>query len=755
MFRITDTILMFPLGVLFSGSAVPSYYKKLDPVGIPSTEAVEAMYAAGKMHNLPKDAYPDIWTLAWPWIQFFHTYHSYLVAVQLPDRHALYASFVKICVALQANGHRTLVTETPGVRVIVAAAWKMIPEDGPGRDFEMRQLELHNVSLFICWEQHRKPNMRLAIDEYIEGVGGDCGSTVDALASMIVTHLNHASASDPMSDRGVYYLTAAVGELRRHGLLRAVTHCICSINFVATKHSNGLHLITVSFNILGPHSSLLTHGRTSTCEARQSGLLRALVLVASTHAGNEILDDQVRSILGILSGHMVYRSIMCKCLLDVEEVVQSEAFAASTLYPTWPFFDALVRERLDFLAIMTPNRRCTRPVTTRRKLFDKSELQRCSTCLEVYYCGRSRQTADWRAGHRERCLRFSALRRLPEENQCSKSDRAFMRALMHRDYLTHRNEILTQEVALLKQDPKVLWAVRFDYHIDGHASIDVVPYAGSLPVLSEIQAFSSDWLARHHDHAIRVIRDRGRLTMHMMSPFGGFKHHRKIFPHRQVSGEKSLRELLWGIVQTVAEMPSTDLEYEATVSAGIKTLTDMNLEFICEEPADSQIGSPGFVPPINWSLWQRSSWKLTWDFRWNLGLSCSSSGSSAPFGYNPYFVQNPAQYSPDCGQPLSQAHTSPFSPSPVFLHSYTDATPNSYSNQPPSQPQIPTNPADNYCTNTYPRLPSAGMPCQSSMGGFNPDYNCSSFYPPESRYDPQYDPTTHTTSALLMGRLMY
>ncbi|KAJ7628276.1 hypothetical protein DFH06DRAFT_1304335 [Mycena polygramma] len=598
---------------------LPFYYNNLDPANIPSPRTVETMYAASegmqtaasaafalvmiaKMRKLPKDAYPDIWSRAWPWIQFFHTYHPYLVAIRLPDKHALFASFVEICVSLQANGLASLVAETPGVRVVVAAAWNMIPDDGLGRDSEVRESELKTVSLFICLERRRKPHMQLAIEEYLEGAGG----SVNSLASMIVRHLNHASASDPMSDDGATHFTAAVGimrtvneaedselshlfdaELRRHGLIRAVTRCVCSINSVATNHANGVHLIAECFNILGHHSSLLTHGRTSTSQALQSGLLRALVLVASTHAGNTILEDQVRSMLGILPGHMVYRSIlqhMRKCLREVEDLVDSEAFAASTLFPVWPFFDALVRERLEFLdtfdATSATYKACDNTMCS--KVFAKSELRRCSMCLELYYCSRSCQTVDWRAGHRERCQRFSALRRLPEENQCSKSDRAFMRALMHKDYLAQRTKIFAQEVALLKQDPAALWVVRFDYHIDGHAIIDVVLYTTSLPVLPEIQHFSSDWLARHHDHAIRVARGGCWVTMHMMSAFGGFKHHWKIFPQRQVSGERSIRELLWGIVQTVADMPNTDPEYETTVAAGIRTLTDMDLDFIYE-----------------------------------------------------------------------------------------------------------------------------------------------------------------------------
>ncbi|KAJ7618300.1 hypothetical protein DFH06DRAFT_1306648 [Mycena polygramma] len=579
------------------------YYEQLDLANIPSPTTVDAMYAAGEgietaasgafalvmigmMRKLPKDVYPDIWSRAWPWIQFFHTYYPYLVAVRLPDKHALYASFVAICVTLQINDLTSLVTETPGVRVVVAAAWKMIPDVGLGRDSEVRESELRSVTLFLRLERRRKPNLRLAIEEYVEGAGG----SMDSLASMVVKHLDHASASHPMSGDGVSHFTAAVGlmltvneaedsdlsdifhtELRRHGLLR--------------------------------HLSLLTHGRTSTGEALQSGLLRALVLVASTHAGNEILEDQVRSLLGILPGHMVYRSIlqhMRRCLSEVEHIVNSEAFAASTLFPVWPFFDALVRERLEFLdtfdATSPMYKACDNTTQGFREvrtatlfnvprvvlllsfLPDYRLASRPSTKMPKLFCS---EAASGYVVHQTERQDIKAEFGV-EENQCSKSDRSFMRALMHKDYLAQCSKILAQEVALLKQDPEALWVVHFDYHTDGHAMIEVVPYPTSLPVLPEIQQFSSDWLARHHDHAIRVARGGCWVTMHMMSAFGGFKHHWKIFPQRQLSGKKTIRELLWGIVQTVADIPSTDPEYEATVAAGVKTLMDMDIEFIYE-----------------------------------------------------------------------------------------------------------------------------------------------------------------------------
>ncbi|KAJ6460054.1 hypothetical protein C8R47DRAFT_129582 [Mycena vitilis] len=505
--------------------------------------AAFALFVIGKMRKLPPDVYPEIWARAWPWIQFLHTYHAYLETRGLIDKMSLYGAFVEICVALQANGFTSLVAGTPGARVVIATAWAMSLDGSMERDAEVRSLELRNISFFLNWDP-REPNLRATVDEYIEGVGG----SVDSLASTVVKHLNDAAASDPMSDQGVSKFTAAVGlmisvaeaqapdisdlfltQMRHRGILHATIACICSINSVAAQHSNGLYLLIACFNMMR-HQLSLAWGRSATCEALRGGLLRAIILVGSTHTGNETLCDLVLEFLDFLPGHMVYRSIlqhMPHCLREVEDLVVCDAFVGCALFSRWQPFEALVRERLAFLESFDktiPEIAKACDSTTCKKLCDKSDLRRCSSCLELYYCSSQCQVTDWRAGHREHCKASSELRHEPAENPCSKHDRRFMRALLSKDRAAHQDSIAAREASVLARDPTAVCVVRFNY-IHGPLCLDVVPYATSLPAHV---TFPPAWFARYSDHLRRVTCSEGLLGMHMMGILAGFSQRWKV-----------------------------------------------------------------------------------------------------------------------------------------------------------------------------------------------------------------------------------
>ncbi|KAJ6473305.1 hypothetical protein DFH09DRAFT_1219118, partial [Mycena vulgaris] len=451
---------------------LPVFYANLDPAGIPSSDTIAAMYAAGnhidavaaavfsldiisKLPIIPRNVYPELWVRAWFWIEWLHTYREHLH--RLPDPKYLYAMFAELVIQCRAAGLEELVGATPGVRQVVVAAWNLCLDDAdPGGNGLRSSLDL---------PQERPDGTRLFL------AAGICGRRIIDL------------------------------------LTRRL------------------------FEPLGANLTQLP-GRAWLSDAIQAGFLHALVLVASTHPTSTEIDEQVQLILTrVLPGYMVYRSILVHVrasLLEVEPLLKSDSFMASKSFGLWQRFYGIVRERLDFLDIFdaTPSvlyKACDN--MTCWEIRPKSELQRCSTCRDLYYCSRQCQTIDWRAGHRLQCELFCGIRSLPEEQQCSNQDRSFMRTLLHRDYITHRPTIFAQEISHLKKAPHQLHQVRFDY-MRGPLVINVDPWPTHDTLVQDCR-FPADLIARHQNHGSRAAASAGQLVVHVMVIPNGLKYHWK------------------------------------------------------------------------------------------------------------------------------------------------------------------------------------------------------------------------------------
>ncbi|KAJ7106819.1 hypothetical protein C8R43DRAFT_208097 [Mycena crocata] len=247
------------------------------------------------------------------------------------------------------------------------------------------------------------------------------------------------------------------------------------------------------------------------------------------------LHEQAHGLLTMaLPPYMVYRSILIATkagLLEVAHLVNTDAFAASKLFTPWKDFHALVLERLQLLEAVdaAPGlvyKGCDN--LTCGQILTKSELRRCSSCLDLYYCSKQCQKLDCRAGHRVECRKFYGLRRLPEEQQCNMQDRAFLRALIRRDYIANRGKLLIQQITLLKRDPQQLHYVVFDY-MKGPVSVDVWPWPRDE---SEMIELPWDLISRHHNHGCRAASSAGLVELHLMVIPNVLKMHWKIVPLR-------------------------------------------------------------------------------------------------------------------------------------------------------------------------------------------------------------------------------
>ncbi|KAJ7756353.1 hypothetical protein B0H16DRAFT_1539655 [Mycena metata] len=554
---------------------LPVWYANLSHI-VPTQDAIEASQAAGepifavlgaelavrmlsKLRYGPPGVYPKLWARAWPWIELLHTYRQHLNG--LTQKRALYAAFVATLANFRAFNSDQPVEATPGVRVVVGAAWELALD---GND----DAALRNVSYLIHWdfESDLKKSRQRRIKEYMEGAGGG----IEHFASMLPRHLDRSiiDRTTPMSETGLRYhalkqpgsLNAFRAAFLRHGIVESLVAGMCSLTCTMPDHSNGVGVLALAANLVG-ELIFVPPGLAWVSDALRAGFLP--VFLRAAHTRSEGYDDVLKILrrafehrLTLFSAYTAYRSIlilMPKILAEVADFVKSEAFMNSQVFA--PDRLTLLREFDSTPSILykaCDNLECN-------KVHVKSELQRCSLCLDLYYCSKTCQITDWRAGHRNICRDMCDLRALPEEQQLTLQDRAFLRTFRNRSGA-----------------PCLSNTVLFDY-MEGHVSVAVAPWSRDY---SEITHLLHRSLVRLHDHGVRSRESRGLMDVHIVAIPRGANTHWKVFPMRHVRTE--IVHGLWGIMRKVAGMPSTDPAFESTVADELRPILDMEPQFIYE-----------------------------------------------------------------------------------------------------------------------------------------------------------------------------
>ncbi|KAJ7106839.1 hypothetical protein C8R43DRAFT_206594 [Mycena crocata] len=580
---------------------LPVFFANLDPVGIPSPDRIHDMQAGGEGIEavvgaarslgviagleIPSDAYPDIWKRIWPWIRFIDTYQEYLL--EIPSKRELYATFVLLFVRFQTGGCLELVASAPDVRAVVATAWDLFV-DAP----DERGDSLFHVAVFI--QSARKISDTRWLEQYLEGSGGG----VENLATMIVELLKRAiwDAKPRQGDRHFKAVVGMLGDLDsqketelpgqlisallRRGILRTLTTAIGAFNSVAIV--TDIPTLLLGLHVLARYATT-PPGRMWISEVLRAGLFRILVQMAAHPLSSSTQSTELqRFVVSVLPPYTLYHSVLLDiklCLLDVDALVKTEIFAASELFAPWQRFYALVQERLQLLDSFDSSRPTVYKACdnmTCSEICVKSKLQRCSNCLDLYYCSKQCQKVDWRAGHREDCAKFWALRRLPEERQWNTQDRAFLRALIRHDFLANRPRLFAQEIAMRKEDPTQLSYVVFDY-MRSPRSVNLVHWPRSP---GEEVALPRAVLDRFHDHGRRAAMSGLRLDVHLMVIPNGLQSHWKVVPMR--SRGSDLSDALQEVVRKTADMRSDDSAFEAKVAEEVRPLMEMELDFIYE-----------------------------------------------------------------------------------------------------------------------------------------------------------------------------
>ncbi|KAJ6460061.1 hypothetical protein C8R47DRAFT_129682 [Mycena vitilis] len=555
--------------------------EKLDAV----SGALLSLQMIPMLRNAPPGVYPEFWARAWPWLDFLHMHREHLVG--LPTEKVLYATFMRVLVHFQTSHSSKLASTTPGVRTVALCAWDISLEH---RDPNA----LSNLSTFLYTDVSQGED-ESCIDEYIEAPGGG----VEHLASLIARHLDLAIVDSklPMARHNFNHFTAALVILARigsskkfaapcrramirRGAVRTLVAGLCSRS-LASAHREGLGMLAIATSLAANYTTM-DASRIPLSHALQAGLLHALVLVAALPLRQDELTHVIFFLKDVLPASLVYRSVLLQMpglFVELYSPVKAAAFIASPVFAEWQRFHALLQERLTFLTSLdvTPyvlHKACDN--MTCGQTHPKSNLRRCSTCLELYYCSEKCQTADWRERHRNVCHTFSGFRRLAEEEQCNVKDRTFLRALLRRDYFSHRRVIYAQQIAHRVQNPSQLFYVFFDY-LRGPVSVAVRSWpTGPTDVL----AHPDDWVERFNDHAWHSSHSDDLLEVHVMAIHDGSKPYWKIVPMRHTSPD--IRDKLRSIVSQVAAIPATEARFTDAVAMELPSLLEMEPQIIHE-----------------------------------------------------------------------------------------------------------------------------------------------------------------------------
>ncbi|KAJ7766404.1 hypothetical protein DFH07DRAFT_809819 [Mycena maculata] len=293
-------------------------------------------------------------------------------------------------------------------------------------------------------------------------------------------------------------------------------------------------------------------------ESIDSRLLVLLARCGIADIGQE--DNAITNILGgILPGTLTFYAVLSrveKGLRRIDALDLTPGLRQSGIWNYWLAFRQLAEERLvmksrfdeDHKFVMfCDNIECLRTAAP-------TDLRRCSRCRSASYCSFICQRKDWTAGeHRNVCRRPGS--QDLEKPHLPARERAFLRYLLHHDYLKHMEDILDQQVEFFiefgSEEP---FYTQFNY-IEGALSIEVLPTSQLIS-----SCMSDEDSARGKHEIARLARSADRMQLHVAvianAGFGRFI----CCPLRTVNAE--LPNTLSGLVMDRLEGEITDEEYD-------------------------------------------------------------------------------------------------------------------------------------------------------------------------------------------------
>ncbi|KAJ7248812.1 hypothetical protein C8J57DRAFT_1522274 [Mycena rebaudengoi] len=195
----------------------------------------------------------------------------------------------------------------------------------------------------------------------------------------------------------------------------------------------------------------------------------------------------------------------------------------------------------------------------------KTDFRRCSECMTRYYCSSACQKQDWEAGkHRTACRE---LQRKGGEELSSK-DKAFLRYLLHHDYMQNKQKILALRAEFLMGTREPFYTT-FDYS-EGPLKIEVCSVAEKGRTLSV--GDQTEWFHQ----ASLASRSNGKIQFDVAIVPRGMCSHIWVFPLR--SNSSRLHD---GLLELVAKKRNGDIS-TAEFDEGLRFLAEEGGEHILE-----------------------------------------------------------------------------------------------------------------------------------------------------------------------------
>ncbi|KAJ7883075.1 hypothetical protein B0H13DRAFT_2344347 [Mycena leptocephala] len=490
------------------------------------------------MSFTPSSSFHDLWPRYWAWFKYFRSSVEHC-----EDSEDAELQLCQSCVGFVASLSRTpetsrLVSGTAGVRNVIARTWWLLVRKEVSHEHDM-SLD----TIIGCMVGVGNASQTSGLAEYIQGAGGD----IDDLASLVARTISQLvpSRSAPAVSaqtlkllRGLLQFIVATDNvhdgqrnsqilstaLRNHRVARILTTVIDALAASALPgSSNALH---DSFTLLSLTFSA-RQGYVWIAEALKSGLLRAMVKCENQGPSSAVHGHLKLLLQAVLPPALVHYSVvrpMQGALSDIQDIVPGSSLPRTEM---WQQFVGLARERMTILtAVDLPavwqaacdNIECG-------VISSKPSFKRCSGCKNAYYCSRECQISDWRhGGHRTICSLGLNLS-LTEFNDVSRCERAFMRAVVQKDYEAGRVENIYPSQALcMAMYPSQAFFTIFDY-TRGRAKIDVVNAAQAVQFQNLL---GPEWTTA----LSRASRSEGRMELHIVHLIEGVQSRYWLVPLR-------------------------------------------------------------------------------------------------------------------------------------------------------------------------------------------------------------------------------